>query len=38
MQDVVAVMRKLLHTIHGVLKNKTPYNSELFYQKKLNMA
>lgn len=33
MQGVVAVMRKLLHTIHGILKNKTPYNPELFYQK-----
>jgi hypothetical protein len=32
MQGVVAVMRKLLHTIHGMLKNKTAYRSEFFYQ------
>jgi len=32
MQGVVAVMRKRLHTIYGVLKNKTPYDSSMFYQ------
>lgn len=32
LQGVVAVMRKRLHTIYGVLKNKTPYDSHLFYQ------
>ncbi|MBL4775185.1 MAG: IS110 family transposase [Mariprofundus sp.] len=32
MQGVVAVMRKRLHSIYGVLKNKTPYDSNLFYQ------
>jgi len=32
LQAIVAVMRKLLHTIHGMLKNKEPYRSELFYQ------
>jgi len=25
-------MRKRLHTIYGVLKNNTPYDSSLFYQ------
>lgn len=38
MQGVVAVMRKLLHTIHGVLKNKAPYNAELFYQQEQKMT
>jgi len=32
MQGVIAVMRKRLHTIYGVLKNNTPYDSSLFYQ------
>ncbi len=32
MQGVVAVMRKRLHTIYGVLKNKTPYDPNMFYQ------
>lgn len=38
MQGVVAVMRKLLHTIYGVMKNKTPYDTKLFYQKVENTA
>jgi len=32
MQAIIAVMRKLLHTIHGMLKNNQPYRSEMFYQ------
>lgn len=32
MQATVAIMRKLLHTIHGMIKNKTAYQPELFYQ------
>jgi len=32
MQGVIAVMRKRLHTIYGVLKNKTPYDATMFYQ------
>ncbi len=38
LQGVVAVMRKRLHTIYGVLKNKTPYDSQMFYQNVENMA
>ncbi len=38
MQGVVAVMRKLLHTIYGMLKNQEPYRSELFYQPMQNKA
>lgn len=36
MQATVAVMRKLLHTIHGMLKNQTTYQAELFYQPNLH--
>jgi len=32
MQGVIAVMRKRLHSIYGVLKNNTPYDSQMFYQ------
>ena len=32
MQATVAVMRKLLYTIHAMLKNQTAYQSRLFYQ------
>jgi len=38
MQGVVAVMRKRLHTIYGVLKNKTPYDANMFYQNGENLA
>lgn len=38
MQGVIAVMRKRLHTIYGVLKNKTPYDSRMFYQNVANIA
>lgn len=38
LQGVVAVMRKRLHTIYGVLKNKTPYDSQMFYQNVANIA
>lgn len=29
---IVAVMRKLLHSIYGMLKNETPFKGEKFYQ------
>jgi len=29
---IVAVMRKLLHSIYGMLKNQTPFQGEKFYQ------
>ena len=38
MQGVIAVMRKRLHTIYGVLKNKTPYDSTMFYQNGENLV
>jgi len=38
MQGVIAVMRKRLHSIYGVLKNNTPYDSRLFYQNTGNLA
>jgi len=38
MQGVIAVMRKRLHTIYGVLKNQTPYDSSLFYQNNGNLT
>jgi len=34
----LAVMRKRLHTIYGVLKNKTPYDANMFYQNGENLA
>lgn len=30
-QAVVAVMRKLLHSIYGMIKHQTPFHGELFY-------
>lgn len=32
LQAITAVMRKLLHSIWGILKNKTQWNAEKFYQ------
>jgi len=31
MQVVCAVMHKLLHAIHGMLHNRTPFNGEKFF-------
>jgi hypothetical protein len=31
LQAVCAVMRKLLHAIHGMLKNNTPFDNTRFY-------
>jgi transposase len=31
LQAVCAVMRKLLHAIHGMLKNDTPFDNTRFY-------
>jgi hypothetical protein len=33
MQANVAVMRKLLHAIHGMLQNGEPFNGERFFAK-----
>ena len=30
---IVAVMRKLLHAIYGMLKNETPFEGQKFYQR-----
>lgn len=32
MQAIGAVMRKLLHSIHGILKTKKPFDGAKFYQ------
>jgi len=32
MQAICAVMRKLLHSIHGILKTNKPFDGAKFYQ------
>ncbi len=31
LQAIVAVMRKLLHAIHGMFKNNTPFDSKMLF-------
>lgn len=38
LQPVVAVMRKLLHAVHGVLKSETPYDPKRFAPNAVNVT